>query len=77
MGWNGIELPEVKSKTNTVNDDKARIFVRGDLSGTFINYKQYEIEIPRELLLALVADYIRTNRIAILERASKEELLGL
>lgn len=78
MGWDAFTLA-VRSKRPTVQgppDGEARLLVRGDLSGAHVQYQDVEIEIPRRVLIQLVAEQVRSSRIARLEQATTTDLLG-
>lgn len=54
------------------------ISVNSDLSGCNIYRDNKEIvRIPRYTLLAIVADYVRMQKISILEGQKSEEILGI
>ena len=81
MGWIGIPLPTVTMKTTArepfdpPRDNTARLFSRGDLSGTFIALNEYEIPIPKELLIKLVGKYLQQEAIRKLESLDAESFL--
>jgi len=58
--------------------EKTNLHINSDLSGACIIRNQQElVYIPRKVLLDIVADYLRDNRIAKLEDQTTAQILEL
>lgn len=67
MGWHGQKLPSGGS-----------IWARGDLSGVEVHTNDGEaVKIPRNVLIDLVGEYVKSIRIRHLEQLTPRQVLGL